>query len=198
MKLIFKGKFKSYDELPKNELPENAVKFKEPSSFLGLNLLAVAFAVPVMILLIVLAGTRNANFFEYNFPGFITALLLCVPHELIHGMCAGRDADVYMYYSLKHLMMFVLTPVPMSKTRFILFSAMPSLLLGWLPFLIGLVFFPTLPFGKFIMAVGFYGAIMGSGDCINIFNAAVQMPKGSLTMLSGMNSYWYLLDDKLQ
>lgn len=103
MKLIWKGKFKSFDDLPKNELPENAVKFKEP-----------------------------------------------------------------------------------------------SLLLGWLPFFIGLVFFPTLPFGKFIMAAGFYGALMGSGDCINIFNTAVQMPKGSLTKPSGMNSYWYFPDDKLQ
>lgn len=198
MKLIFKGKFKSYDELPQNELPENAVKFKEPSSLLGVNLLATAFAVPVLILLTVLAGLRNASFFEYYFPGLIVALLLCVPHEFIHAICVGKDAEVYMYYSLKNLMMFVTTPVPLSKTRFIAVSAMPSLLLGWLPFFIGLIFFPTLPFGKFIMAVGVFGALMASGDYINIFNAAVQMPKGSLSMQSGINTYWYLPDDKLQ
>ena len=198
MKLIFKGKFKSYDDLPKNELPENAVKFKEPSSLLGVNLLALVFMIPAMILMIVLAGLRNASFFEYYIPGFITALLLCVPHEFIHGMCAGKDAEVYMYYSLKHLMLFVTTLVPLSKTRYIVLSAMPAVLLGWLPFLIGLIFFPTLPFGKFIMAAGFCGALMGSGDYINIFNAAVQMPKGSMSMQSGINSYWYLPDDKLQ
>ncbi len=198
MKLIFKGKFKSFDDLPKSELPENAVKFKEPSSFLGVNLLALVFMIPALILMLVLAGLRNASFFEYYIHGFIVALLLCVPHEIIHGMCAGRDTEVYLYYSLKHLMLFVTTPVPLSKTRFIVISAMPALLLGWLPFFIGLIFFPTLPFGKFIMAVGFCGALMGAGDYINIFNAAIQMPKGSLSIQSGINTYWYFPDDKLQ
>ncbi len=198
MKLIWKGKCNSFDDLPKSDLPENAVKFKEPSSFLGVNLLAAAYAIPVVILMYVLAELRNTSFYDYIIHGFIVSILLLIPHELIHGICVGKDADVYMYYSLKNLMMFILTPVPMSKTRFILVSAMPALLLGWLPFFIGLIFFPTEPFGKFIMAVGVFNALTSAGDYINIFNAAVQMPKGSLTMLSGMNSYWYFPDDKLQ
>ena len=38
MKLKFKGIFKNYDELPKGNLPANAVKFKEIKGFLLLNL----------------------------------------------------------------------------------------------------------------------------------------------------------------
>ena len=33
---------------------------------------------------------------------------------------------------------------------------------------------------------------MGGGDFMNMFNAAVQMPLGSLTQLSGMHSYWFM------
>ena len=57
-----------------------------------------------------------------------------------------------------------------------------------------------LPAGAFLanpalVGVGVFGAmsiIAASGDFINVFNALMQMPAGSLTFLSGMHSYWYL------
>lgn len=97
-----------------------------------------------------------------------------------------------MYYSLKHCMMFVLTLTPMTKARFIVMSLMPSLILGWLPFMAGLHVCPSADIGGILMAAGIFGAIMGCGDYMNMFNAAVQMPKGSLTQLLGMHSYWFM------
>ena len=35
----------------------------------------------------------------------------------------------------------------------------------------------------------------GVGDYMNAWNGATQMPRGALTYLSGMHSYWYLPKD---
>lgn len=195
MKLIFKGKFTTYDALPKGELPENAVAFKEPKTMVGVNLMAFLFMMPALILMFILAAAfgKYEMFASYSLHGLAISLLLMVPHELIHAVFMGRDAEVFMYYSLKHLMMFVITLSPMTKARFIVMSFMPALILGWIPFLAGLLCFPAQSAaGGILMAAGFYCAIMGGGDYMNMFNAARQMPKGALTQLSGMNSYWFM------
>lgn len=195
MKLVFKGKFTTYDALPKGELPENAVIFKEPKTMTGVNIMALLFMTPTLIVMFIIAEAfgKSEMFWTYNLHGLLISFVLLVPHEFIHAVFMGRDAEVFMYYSLKHMMMFVITLTPMTKARFIVMSFMPAFLLGWMPFLAGLLCFPTeSAAGGIIMAAGFYCAIMGGGDFMNIFNAAVQMPKGSLTQLSGMHSYWFM------
>lgn len=194
MKLIFKGKFTSYDALPKGELPENAVAFREPKSMVGINLTALLFALPVAIVMFILLSMFGGSemYGRYNLWGLVIALALVPLHEYIHALFCGKNAEVYMYYSLKHCMMFVLTLTPMTKARFIVMSLMPSLILGWLPFMAGLLVCPSADIGGILMAAGIFGAIMGCGDYMNMFNAAVQMPKGSLTQLSGMHSYWFM------
>lgn len=195
MKLIFKGKFTTYDALPKGELPENAVIFKEPKTMTGVNLMAILFMMPTLIVMFILAAAfgKFEIFGAYNLHGLLISLILLVPHEFIHAVFMGRNAEVFMYYSLKHMMMFVITLSPMTKARFIVMSFMPAFILGWIPFLVGLLCFPAQSAaGGIIMTAGFYCAIMGGGDFMNMFNAAVQMPKGSLTQLSGMHSYWFM------
>lgn len=195
MKLIFKGKFTTYDALPKGELPENAVIFKEPKTMTGVNLMAILFMMPTLIVMFILAAAfgKFEIFEAYNLHGLLISLILLVPHEFIHAVFMGRNAEVFMYYSLKHMMMFVITLSPMTKARFIVMSFMPAFILGWIPFLVGLLCFPAQSAaGGIIMTAGFYCAIMGGGDYMNMFNAAVQMPKGSLTQLSGMHSYWFM------
>lgn len=194
MKLVFKGKFKSYDELPKTDLPEDAVMFKEPKTMTGVNIMAALFVLPaaviMFILLILCRGTMM--FSKYYYLGILIAFLLCPLHEYIHALFCGKDAEVYMYYSIKHFNMFVIPLNPMTKARFIVMSFMPAFILGFIPFFTGLLFLPSADIGGILMAAGFWSALFGGGDYMNMFNATVQMPKGSLTRLSGMNSYWYI------
>lgn len=200
MKLIFKGKFTTYEALPQGELPENSVAFKEPKTMVGVNLMAILFMMPVLIAMYILIAAfgKSVMFTEYSFHGLVISLLLMVPHELIHAVFMGRDAEVFMYYSLKHLMMFVITLSPMTKARFIVMSFMPALILGWIPFTVGLLCFPAQSAaGGILMAAGFYCALMGGGDYMNMFNAVVQMPKGALTQLSGMHSYWFMPENDI-
>lgn len=194
MKLIFEGKFKSYDDLPKGELPENAVMFKEPKTMAMVNVVAALVAIPMLLIMYVLLNVTDKTdcMYDKNLWGLLISCVFLVPHEFIHALCMGdKDTVVHMYYSLKHLNMFVICLEPMSKARFIIMSFAPSFVLGWLPFIIGLLL-PVSTFTGILLATGFYGALLGCGDMINIINATFQMPKGSLTQLSGMNSYWFM------
>ena len=51
MKLVWKGIYKDKEQLPVGQLPEHAVKFKEPNSILMLNLAASLFTIPVLLLI---------------------------------------------------------------------------------------------------------------------------------------------------
>ena len=112
------------------------------------------------------------------------------PHELLHAICFKED--VYLYTNLEQGMLFVVGPEKMSKRRFIFMSLLPNLILGFLPYLVGMMFPDLLFFAVF-------GAInlgCGAGDYYNVFNAMMQMPKHAQTYLYGMNSYWYLPEEK--
>ena len=129
MKLIFRGKFKSYDDLPQNELPENAVMFKEPKSMAMVNVVACVIAVFLALILFAildLRNRRNCMYLEAGW-GLLVSALLMIPHELIHAVCMG-----------------------------------------------------------------------GCGDMMNVINAAIQMPRGSVTQAAGLNSYWFMPEDKAE
>ena len=198
MKLIFRGKFKSYDDLPKGNLPEKAVMFKEPKSMVMVNVVGFLIAIPMAFIMgVALFMTNKFECMCIGYmPGLLIAFLLTVPHEFIHAVCmGGKDTVVNLYYSLKHCMMFVQCTEPMSKTRFIIMSFAPSFILGWVPFIVGL-FLHESTFTGILLSAGLWGALFGCGDMINIINATFQMPKGSLTQLSGMNSYWFMPEEK--
>lgn len=198
MKLIFRGKFKSYDDLPKGNLPENAVMFKEPKSMAMINVVAGVIAVVLALVLFVildLANRRECMYYKAEW-GFLVTVLLMLPHELIHAVCmAGKDEVVYMFYSIKYFMIFVTYPGQMSKARFIITNFAPSFVLGWIPFIVGLII-PEGEIASVLLSSGFLGIVCGCGDMINVINAAIQMPRGSITQATGLNSYWFMPEEK--
>jgi len=46
--------------------------------------------------------------------------------------------------------------------------------------------------GAILFSFSISSLLLGVGDYVNVFNAAWQMPKNSITQLSGFHSYWYL------
>lgn len=192
MKLKFKGIFKSYDELPKGNLPANAVKFKDIKGFLILNLAAVIIALPLAYALLAIVKQRMdyyADFRPMILWGILAALVCIVPHEIIHGLAMGGD-KAFIYFSPKNLLAFCIALSPMSKTRFYFMGIAPSFILGWLPFIFAMLF-PTLPVSGFIAAAAYVNILTGSGDLIKMFLAAVQVPKGCFIQFSGIELYWF-------
>lgn len=192
MKLTFKGIFKSYDELPKGSLPENAVKFKEIKGFLKLNLIALLIAFPVGFALMKLAGLRMDNSSQLRpmlLWGILAAAVCIVPHEIIHGLAMGGD-EAFIYFSPKNLLAFCIAFSPMSKARFFFMGIAPSFIFGWLPFIFAIIF-PNLAASGFLAMAGIINILTGIGDWIKIFLAAVQVPKDCLIQFSGIDLYWF-------
>jgi len=200
LKLIYRGEYRSEDQLPKGNLPQNAIRFDEPETAEALVRRAAWFCVPAgaFIALVVAVSALFSGFVKINpaspafFAGMALFLLALLPHELLHAVCFGKDAEVELYISIKNMMLFVVCAKPISKRRFIFMSLLPNVVLGALPLLVWAALpydgvFSNLLFSFSVMAI-----LGGVGDYLNVFNALRQMPKGSMQQLSGFHSYWFL------
>lgn len=192
MKLHYKGKYDLNPEsLPHGEHMPGAVPFKEAKDSRQLSIIANAASVVIMVLLAVPAWFRCREYlltspFQMMF-GAIASMLILFPHEILHALCFKED--VYLYTNWKQGLLFVVGPETMGKGRFIFMSLFPNLVLGIIPYLLGML----LPNLVFAVVLGILATGMGAGDYYNVFNAATQMPRGSRTYLYQFNSYWYIL-----
>lgn len=190
MKLHYIGKYDGNENsLPKRKHPSNAIPFKEP----GMRELAIIANVGCIITIVILAipfVLISKDFLLSNKLSLILASLsacFIIPiHELLHAICFKED--VYYYTNLKQGLVFIIGTEGMSKSRFILMSLLPNIVLGAIPYIIFLLF----PSNVFLGLFGLLCIGSGFGDYINVFNALTQMPKGSKTYLNGFHSYWYI------
>ena len=201
MKLVWKGKYEDESQLDEGELPNEAIKFKEPDSAAKLNLMASLFVIPVIVLVGINIFFKNQLGLLVNIPnvfnltGMILALLMIVPHEIIHALLFPENAEVHIWYSLKNVMFFVHSTYPISKKRFIWMSLLPSLIFGLIPLIIWIFIPGSYGVSDLVISFATFSLLLGVGDYLNIFNAIRQMPKDAVTQLSGFNSYWYVIED---
>ncbi len=191
MKLIYKGKFDgNTDALPKKEHEKNAVKFREFDSMKKLAIFANVLAIVIMIICFAILMIRGNGLLSISFFGAITPMLTMFPHEFLHAVCFKET--VYMYTNFKQGLLFVTGTENMSKARFVFMSLLPNIVFGFIPFAIFLIF-PSLSF------FGTFGALtigMGAGDYYNVFNCLIQVPRGGKIYAYGMNSYWFIPEEK--
>lgn len=191
MKLHYKGKYDLKPEsLPHGEHIPGAVKFKEAESSKKLSLIANILCIVIMLVLALPAWFRCKEYLMPNIwqlmAGCMSSLLVLFPHEILHAVCFKEN--VYLYTNWAQGMLFVVGPETMSKRRFVFMSLLPNIVLGIVPYVIGMIF-PNL---IFLLALGTLSIGMGAGDYYNVYNALTQMPKGARTYLYGFHSYWYL------
>lgn len=197
MEFVWKGRYKDVSQLDKGELPAHAVKFREPTSLLKLNLTALLFAFPVLLLigfvvflkrkLGLLEGSAN----DLNLLGILLAAIMIAPHEIIHALLFPKKAEVQFWYSVKSFSAFVYSTYPVSKMRFILISLAPNIIFGLIPLFFWIFIPENHVMASIVITFAKFSLLFGIGDYLNVFNAARQMPQGSMTQLSGFHSYWY-------
>lgn len=161
--------------------------FKEPKDMKTLAIVANVIALILTVLFLIPAFIRY-SMFDHYFSVMIGALLTLVilyPHELLHAICFREDA--YVYSNLKQGLMFVFGAEDMTKARFVFMSLLPNILLGLIPYVLGLLV-PQLQIAAFFGAIALGS---GAGDYMNVFNALTQVPKGALIYMYGVNSFWY-------
>jgi hypothetical protein len=189
MNLHYKGKYDlNPDSLPHGIHEPGAVPFKEANDTKALGIIANTIAALLLFPLGFIFFMRTGrNLFSFQLSlGCILALLMMFPHEFLHAVCFKKD--VYLYTNLAQGMFFVVGPETMSKGRFIFMSLFPSIVFGFIPFIIAMV-------NPSLIILGAFGALsisIGAGDYYNVFNAVTQMPKGARTYLYKFNSFWYI------
>ena len=200
MKLLYKGFYKSEEQLPKGALPANAVKFIEPDNFNQFFTKAALFIIPsvlaIMLLMYLSYLLHGALVFDITWIGIALYFLTLLPHEILHALCFGKNAEVELY--IASMALFVTSTQPISKARFIFLSLFPSLLFGWLPMLIWVILPHNEIYSNHLFTFATLSIVTGIGDYLNVFNALRQAPNGSICQLSGFHSYWYMPETELR
>lgn len=194
MRFINAGKYNGNESsLPQREHPKGHVPFKEVEDTKQLGIIASAISVVLLIIFLGLfiwrAGFENIlsiKFWVGFIIGSILSLVCMVPHEFLHAI--WFKGDVYMYQNLGQGMLFVVGNGDFSKAKFIWMSLFPSIIFGLIPYAIFMIY----PQFAVLGALGTFSLGAGAGDYYNIYNVLTQMPKGSLTYLSGFHSFWYM------
>lgn len=207
MRLVYKGVYKDESQLPKGNLPHNAVKFIESKNPSELFVATLFCTLPILFIIMLFV---ICNMLLYNgFPtagdmlylivnniggmllGFIVSFLFLIPNVLLRSICFGKNAEVELFLAPSQLMLFAVSVEPITKARFICLSSLPSLAFGWIPLLIWTII-PYSEVSAFLFSFACFSILFGVGDYLNIVNAIRQMPKGSMQQLSGFNSYWFI------
>ena len=195
MKIIFKGLFRDNSQFPIGIIPENAVKFKAPESFGKQVLVSLITFIPAGLLILpfvlgsyLLHGDLSSV--GFRFLGMAWFFIICIPHELLHAICFGKDAEILLFTRPPAWMIHCVKPL--CKSRYILMCMLPNIVFGWLPLFIWML----LPFNEVISHLMFTASVTailaGAGDYMNVFYTLQQQPKGSLQQLSGVDSYWFM------
>ncbi len=172
------------DSLITHEHEPGYVPFREADN---MNKLALILNIASILIAIVMLGI----YFIYSrqpvsIIGAVLSAAAIIPHEYLHGLCF--EGDVYMYENMKKGMFFVVGPGTFSKACFIFMCMLPNIVFGFIPFFIFLMD----PAQSWLGTLGALSISAGVGDYYNVFNALVQMPRGSRTYMHGMHSFWYM------
>jgi hypothetical protein len=203
MKFVYRGIYSSEKQLPKADLPLQAVLFREPKDLLELNLAAIIMMVPLSMVVflflllfrLVQGSVLPSGGWPISLIAILLALLCIVPHEIIHAFCCPKRAEVEFWVVPKYGTAFVHSTAPVSKRRCILRSFAPMTVLGLVPLSVwAVVPLPVhIAHGTFVF--GAFSLMLGSGDLVNVWNTIRQVPKGATVQSSGFNSYWHLPSD---
>lgn len=185
MRLIFKGPYTVDDRLPHEELRKhnNAVKFKEftdTARFLvKINLASFFILAATMLTFHLRAGIT-----KISLSGVLMIFISMIPHEFIHATFFKRRAYLYL-----HKCALIITGTePMPKWRYIAMVITPSLLFGFLPFILFVINPDLTIFGTF----GAIALPMCLGDWYNAYNCYTQVPSNGQCFMSKQNTYWFV------
>ena len=206
----FKGKLKgSIDRISTGkELPEGSVQFKEPEKVEKAMLQGFLYTIPGVFLMLLLAIFRivttyakpeemnGGQYLKTFIPALVVSMIVAYPamyvHEFIHAFLFPKNLKKQIYVHPESMTLFVYCEEMISKARFIVVSLGPAVVLGILPFLIGVIFAPVIP-AQIMVAIMLFAVIsyMGAmGDLVNAFNCIRQVPRDGKVFNRGYHSYW--------
>ena len=200
LNIKYKGKYKDEKQLKEGStLYKNAKQYKEEETVTAAFKKGALISLPGFIIMLSLAIVmiRITHIkFEYDMLHLAISSILLLPllyvHEIIHALTFPKEAKKDIYSKPQEMALFVYSNAKVSKKRFILICLMPALVLGILPYTIGIIFIKVIP-AKFLTDIFYISISMymgGIGDFTNVYNTIKQVPKGAKVFNYGYHSYW--------
>lgn len=198
-KIKWAGIIKSEEDFPaaKIPIPENAKQLGAEESMASMQIHALPFLVPSVLLIFISMFFKvyTAEEFSFSVPffflGFIIGFMLIIVHELLHAIAYPKEATVYIGILPKGLAAVALSTSPISKRRFIFISILPAVL-GLIP----LIFFLLIDSSQGILNGLFFGmAAVGLTtiypDLYNIYHICKNVPKNATILNDKTETYYY-------
>lgn len=200
LNIKYKGKYKDEKQLKEGStLYKKATMFEEESTVTEAFKKGALLSLPGFIIMLSLAIIMirvNHIKFEYDILHLAISSILLLPllyvHEIIHALTFPKEAKKDIYSKPQEMALFVYSNAKVSKKRFIIICLMPAIILGIIPFIIGIVFINIIPV-KFLTDILYISISMfmsGIGDFTNAYNAIKQVPKNAKVFNYGYHSYW--------
>lgn len=197
---IYKGKSEQLDYLDKyceTEHKPGAVKLPKQKKFFNLKSDILAAVILLLFSFIFCLRypfvTNSTELYSFllllAFGGLLSIIMLPV-HEILHTVFNKQDSFIYLYP--KHLCMFVVNIEEKTKFSKISEFLFPGLILGFLPFIIAIIF-PQL---KILGFFAIWNIVIGTADYMNIFRFLRYMPNGAkLYTHIDDGVFWYKPDE---
>lgn len=203
MAIRFRGALEDFSQLDYGYCPPDATPLKEADVLDNVILQAMRQSVPLFLLVGALSLVRlfkgldwsqDFSVWQVLFAMAVWSVLyfvLIIVHEWLHALFFPRRAtkDIWIY-QLQAAMVYCNTPV--SRTRFIVMSLAPAVLLGFLPFVAWLLWaaVPNPVLSLAWMSMSWSMIFGGVGDFYNVRNVIEQVPKNALVFNYGIHTYW--------
>lgn len=201
--IAYKGKFEDEKQLIDGEqLDENAVQYNEGKNINDLFEQGFVLIMPIMIV-VMLATIVRLNGLNGSFKlnprtiliisiGIIVYFFLKLVHECIHAILYPRKSKKTIWKYGSNGAFFTYCSAQVSKTRFIIISLAPMVVLGIIPFIIWLFVADKIDFTASVVYVvlTWIMILFTMGDVANVFNTIKQVPKKGKVFTYGMHSYW--------
>lgn len=202
LNISYKGKFIDEKQLIGNKkLLKEAVQYEEGEKFedvfnQGFSLILIII-IPIMIIsLIKLTKTEGNIYLNLKTVlsivfAFMIRYLLKFVHEFIHAIVCPTNSKKTIWRYKKGIY-FTYCDAMVSKTRYIIISLAPMIVLGIIPFIIWILIAEKIDFAiSLIYVLMTWNMIFWAmGDLANVYNTLKQVPKGGKVFNFGMHSYW--------
>lgn len=186
MKIRYMGAFDGkVAALPQPHVVEEAMRLEEPGRPRDLVRRANIGAAVLFVLLLALVILRGGTH-ALHFGGVIAALLVILPRELLRAVFYREECRFYLRF--QESMPFLTGAEHMSRTRFLLATLFPDVLLGLVPLILYFIW-PSL---GFLGTLGLLCLPIGFGDYILASLVLRQVPKGAMLYRQHFHTYWYI------
>ena len=205
LNIYYKGFFKEEGQLKCASIKNECTRFEEPEDIDTLMKEGLFISLPIIFASLIISARTICTVMSDKMCGkndliisfIISSIILVfelIVHEIIHALLYPNKAVKEIYVTANLSSLFVYCTEPVSKTRFIIITIAPNIVLGMILIALAVVFKNLMmnPAMVFVLSfTGFFSIITGVGDYYNIYNAIYQVPCGAYVFNSGLHSYWY-------